>query len=224
MPLSAASPTKQPEGSPSGRRISGSGTGTAALRAASLASGLPVSTCKLLVVGNAKCGKTSVIRRFAQGSFENVRACAVLCGACVTHTHQSHRQKPSALVLAFPPPHAPQRPTRDTTHLLLLFPSPQAYVSTVGADYLKRDVVLRDGRPVRLQVGVYVRAFVLSVWVDTTGISFIHSFIHPFIHCIRVFYRYSIRIHSCGTSRARTASCTSQGRTSRGVSTRPSLL
>ena len=28
----------------------------------------------------------------------------------------------------------------------------QAYISTVGADYLKRDVVLRDGRPVRLQL------------------------------------------------------------------------
>jgi len=28
----------------------------------------------------------------------------------------------------------------------------KAYISTVGADYLKRDVVLRDGRPVRLQL------------------------------------------------------------------------
>ena len=68
MPLSASSPTKADgvAGQPSTDT-------TAALRAASLASGLAASTCKLLVVGNAKCGKTSVIRRFVQGSFENVR-------------------------------------------------------------------------------------------------------------------------------------------------------
>ena len=42
------------------------------LRAAAARTGLPVTTCKLLVVGNAKCGKTSVIRRFVEGSFNNV--------------------------------------------------------------------------------------------------------------------------------------------------------
>lgn len=29
-------------------------------------------TCKLLVVGNAKCGKTSVIRRFVEDTFSRV--------------------------------------------------------------------------------------------------------------------------------------------------------
>lgn len=66
VPLSASFPTK-------GDDLAGQPSTTAALRAASLASGLPASTCKILVVGNAKCGKTSVIRRFVQGSFENVR-------------------------------------------------------------------------------------------------------------------------------------------------------
>lgn len=43
------------------------------LQSAAIRSGVPVSICKLLVVGNAKCGKTSVIRRFVQGNFQNVR-------------------------------------------------------------------------------------------------------------------------------------------------------
>lgn len=34
----------------------------------------------------------------------------------------------------------------------------QTYVSTIGADYLKRDVVLKDGRPIRLQVSVSVQS------------------------------------------------------------------
>ena len=69
MPLSASSPSKDAAGG----GASSSSSGVASLRAASLASGMPVSTCKLLVVGNAKCGKTSVIRRFVEGSFDNVR-------------------------------------------------------------------------------------------------------------------------------------------------------
>lgn len=34
---------------------------------------VPSSVCKLLVVGNAKCGKTSVIRRFVSDTFSGVR-------------------------------------------------------------------------------------------------------------------------------------------------------
>lgn len=90
VPLSASSPSKGDGG------LVGPNT-TAALRAASLASGLPVSTCKLLVVGNAKCGKTSVIRRFVQGSFENVRFVCRFGGlrgrvhvyVCMMHVHTS---------------------------------------------------------------------------------------------------------------------------------------
>lgn len=58
----------------------------------------PTSICKILVVGNAKCGKSSIIRRYVEDSFNT------------------------------------------------------DYVTTIGADYLKKDVVIEDGRAVRLQL------------------------------------------------------------------------
>lgn len=33
----------------------------------------PLSICKLLIVGNAKCGKSSMIRRFKDDAFNTVR-------------------------------------------------------------------------------------------------------------------------------------------------------
>ncbi|KAG5193178.1 hypothetical protein JKP88DRAFT_260949 [Tribonema minus] len=58
----------------------------------------PTVTCKVLVVGNAKCGKTSIIQRYVHGRFTS------------------------------------------------------EYTTTVGADYLKKDVLAPDGTCVRLQL------------------------------------------------------------------------
>lgn len=48
-------------------------------------------TCKLLVVGNAKCGKTSVIRRFVEDTFSRVgkegAAGSLRCFAAIGDDH-----------------------------------------------------------------------------------------------------------------------------------------
>ena len=41
----------------------------------------PVATCKLLIVGNAKCGKSSLIRRFVDDTFNRVSGLLGFCGS-----------------------------------------------------------------------------------------------------------------------------------------------
>ena len=95
----------------------------------------PTSICKLLIVGNAKCGKTSIIRRYVDDAFTPVGGLISINGS------SSSSSSSTGTVVLHLIDHVPKCAWVE-----------QKYVTTIGADYIKKDVVLQDGRAVRLQV------------------------------------------------------------------------